>query len=62
MVADLLRRELEPRVGECRHPLRVDPLARQPLREHLLAPRLVGLLVVRLGGYGAGVYADEKID
>ena len=32
-----------------------------PLREHLLAPRLVGLLVVRLGGYGAGVYADEKL-
>ena len=28
-----------------------------PLREHLAAPRLVGLLVVRLGGYGAGVYA-----
>ena len=32
-----------------------------PLREHLAAPRLVGLLVVRLGGYGAGVYADEKL-
>ena len=32
-----------------------------PLREHLAAPRLVGLLVVRLGGYGAGVYADEQL-
>jgi peptide subunit release factor 1 (eRF1) len=32
-----------------------------PLREHLTAPRVVGLLVVRLGGYGAGVYADEKL-
>jgi peptide subunit release factor 1 (eRF1) len=32
-----------------------------PLRTHLTAPRLVGLLVVRLGGYGAGVYADERL-
>ena len=32
-----------------------------PLREHLTAPRLVGLLVVRLGGYGAGVYEDERL-
>jgi peptide subunit release factor 1 (eRF1) len=32
-----------------------------PLREHLEEPRLVGLLVVRLGGYGAGVYADERL-
>jgi hypothetical protein len=32
-----------------------------PLREHLTEPRLVGLLVVRLGGYGAGVYADEQL-
>ncbi len=32
-----------------------------PLRAHLTAPRLVGLLVVRLGGYGAGVYADERL-
>jgi Actinobacteria/chloroflexi VLRF1 release factor len=32
-----------------------------PLRAHLAAPRLVGLLVVRLGGYGAGVYADEQL-
>jgi peptide subunit release factor 1 (eRF1) len=33
----------------------------EPLRSHLTAPRLVGLLVVRLGGYGAGVYADERL-
>jgi hypothetical protein len=32
-----------------------------PLREHLEEQRLVGLLVVRLGGYGAGVYADERL-
>ena len=32
-----------------------------PLRAHLEAPRLVGLLVVRLGGYGAGVYEDEQL-
>jgi peptide subunit release factor 1 (eRF1) len=32
-----------------------------PLRAHLTAPRLVGLLVVRLGGYGAGVYSDEHL-
>jgi Actinobacteria/chloroflexi VLRF1 release factor len=32
-----------------------------PLRAHLTAPRLVGLLVVRLGGYGAGVYSDEQL-
>jgi peptide subunit release factor 1 (eRF1) len=32
-----------------------------PLRSHLTAPRLVGLLVVRVGGYGAGVYADERL-
>jgi Actinobacteria/chloroflexi VLRF1 release factor len=37
---------------------RIDTTA---LREHLSAPRLVGLLVVRLGGYGAGVYSDEKL-
>jgi peptide subunit release factor 1 (eRF1) len=38
-----------------------DRIETAPLREHLAAPRLVGLLVVRLGGYGAGVYADEKL-
>jgi peptide subunit release factor 1 (eRF1) len=32
-----------------------------PLRAHLNAPRRVGLLVVRLGGYGAGVYEDERL-
>jgi hypothetical protein len=37
---------------------RIEPA---PLRSHLTAPRLVGLLVVRLGGYGAGVYADERL-
>jgi peptide subunit release factor 1 (eRF1) len=31
------------------------------LRAHLNAPRRVGLLVVRLGGYGAGVYEDERL-
>jgi peptide subunit release factor 1 (eRF1) len=40
---------------------RLERLETAPLREHLEAPRLVGLLVVRLGGYGAGVYADEKL-
>jgi peptide subunit release factor 1 (eRF1) len=38
-----------------------DRIETAPLREHLALPRLVGLLVVRLGGYGAGVYADEKL-
>jgi hypothetical protein len=37
---------------------RIDAAA---LRAHLAEPRLVGLLVVRLGGYGAGVYADERL-
>jgi hypothetical protein len=39
----------------------LDLIEPEPLRAHLEAPRLVGLLVVRLGGYGAGVYADEKL-
>jgi hypothetical protein len=39
----------------------LDRIETTPLRAHLEAPRLVGLLVVRLGGYGAGVYADEKL-
>ena len=39
----------------------LDRIEPAPLRAHLEAPRLVGLLVVRLGGYGAGVYADEKL-
>jgi Actinobacteria/chloroflexi VLRF1 release factor len=38
-----------------------DRIETAPLREHLALPRLVGLLVVRLGGYGAGIYADEKL-
>lgn len=33
----------------------------EPLRAHLNAPRVVGLLIVRLGGYGAGVYEDERL-
>ncbi len=32
-----------------------------PLRAQLTAPRTVGLLVVRLGGYGAGIYEDERL-
>jgi peptide subunit release factor 1 (eRF1) len=32
-----------------------------PLRAHLNAERRVGLLVVRLGGFGAGVYEDERL-
>jgi peptide subunit release factor 1 (eRF1) len=39
----------------------VEHIETGPLREHLTTPRLVGLLVVRLGGYGAGVYADERL-
>jgi hypothetical protein len=40
---------------------RLERIESAPLRAHLTAPRLVGLLVVRLGGYGAGVYADERL-
>ncbi len=32
-----------------------------PLRDSLLRPRRVGLVVVRLGGFGAGVYDDEHV-
>jgi peptide subunit release factor 1 (eRF1) len=39
----------------------VDRIDTAPLRAHLNAPRRVGLLVVRLGGYGAGVYEDERL-
>ena len=39
----------------------VERIETAPLRAHLTQPRLVGLLVVRLGGYGAGVYGDEKL-
>jgi peptide subunit release factor 1 (eRF1) len=38
-----------------------DRIDTAPLRAHLNAPRTVGLLVVRLGGYGAGVYEDERL-
>jgi hypothetical protein len=40
---------------------RFEAIDTAPLRAHLTQPRLVGLLVVRLGGYGAGVYADEQL-
>jgi peptide subunit release factor 1 (eRF1) len=43
------------------HWAQLDRIDATPLREHLAEPRLVGLLVVRLGGYGAGVYADERL-
>ena len=39
----------------------LDRIDTAPLRAHLAQPRLVGLLVVRLGGYGAGVYSDERL-
>jgi len=39
----------------------VERIETAPLRAHLTAPRRVGLLVVRLGGYGAGVYEDEQL-
>jgi peptide subunit release factor 1 (eRF1) len=39
----------------------VERIDTAPLRAHLTAPRRVGLLVVRLGGYGAGVYEDERL-
>jgi peptide subunit release factor 1 (eRF1) len=38
-----------------------DRIDTAPLRAHLVAPRTVGLLVVRLGGYGAGIYEDERL-
>jgi Actinobacteria/chloroflexi VLRF1 release factor len=40
---------------------RLERIDTAPLRSHLGEARLVGLLVVRLGGYGAGVYADERL-
>ena len=39
----------------------VERIDTAPLRAHLTKPRLVGLLVVRLGGYGAGVYSEERL-
>lgn len=40
---------------------RLDPCSTEPLAEHLRLPRRVGLLWVRLGGYAAAVYEDEKL-
>jgi peptide subunit release factor 1 (eRF1) len=40
---------------------RLEPCSTAPLAEHLLLPRRVGLLWVRLGGYAAAVYEDEKL-
>jgi peptide subunit release factor 1 (eRF1) len=39
----------------------MDRIDTAPLRVLLAAPRTVGLLIVRLGGYGAGVYEDERL-
>jgi peptide subunit release factor 1 (eRF1) len=39
----------------------VERIETEPLRAHLATARLVGLLIVRLGGYGAGVYEDERL-
>ena len=43
------------------HWANADRIDTGPLRAHLAAPRRVGLLVVRLGGYGAGVYENEQL-
>ena len=40
---------------------RLVPCSTEPLAEHLRLPRRVGLLWVRLGGYAAAVYEDEKL-
>jgi peptide subunit release factor 1 (eRF1) len=40
---------------------RFEPCSTTPLAEHLLLPRRVGLLWVRLGGYAAAIYEDEKL-
>jgi peptide subunit release factor 1 (eRF1) len=40
---------------------RLEPCSTAPLAEHLLLPRRVGLLWVRLGGYAAAVYEDERL-
>lgn len=39
----------------------LEPCQTGPLAEHLRRPRRVGLLWVRLGGYAAAVYEDEKL-
>jgi peptide subunit release factor 1 (eRF1) len=33
----------------------------ETLRDSLVRPRRVGLVIVRLGGFGAGVYEDERL-
>jgi peptide subunit release factor 1 (eRF1) len=43
------------------HEVAYDRVETGPLREHLTRPRVVGLLAVRLGGFAAGVYEDERL-
>jgi peptide subunit release factor 1 (eRF1) len=40
---------------------RLEPCSTGPLADHLRLPRRVALLWVRLGGYAAAVYEDEKL-
>jgi peptide subunit release factor 1 (eRF1) len=40
---------------------RFEPCSTEPLAEHLRVPRRVGLLWVRLGGYAAALYEDERL-
>lgn len=40
---------------------RLEPCSTTALAEHLLLPRRVGLLWIRLGGYAAAVYEDEQL-
>jgi peptide subunit release factor 1 (eRF1) len=56
-----------PEVVEVEPPFRLaletsfEPCETGPLADHLLLPRRVGLLWVRLGGYAAAVYDDERL-
>jgi hypothetical protein len=43
------------------HEAAYDRVETTPLRDHLLLPRTVGLLAVRLGGFAAAVYEDERL-
>jgi peptide subunit release factor 1 (eRF1) len=52
--------EVEPPFGLA-YEGRLEPCSTIPLAEHLALPRRVGLLWVRLGGYAAAVYDDEKL-
>jgi peptide subunit release factor 1 (eRF1) len=52
--------EVEPPF-ELAHEGRYEPCTTGPLAEHLRQPRVVGLLWVRLGGYAAAVYDDERL-